>query len=176
MRKFNKIEFIRILILIAVLVLVVLIFDIPLYKNISEIYQNLKMKKENFATQLNLGNSVEKSLEDYNKYHEQIPAFEELISKSGDELTLITNLEKLAQSHNLNQSLNLSSSKNQLTEQIETLQIGIDLIGNYQGMVNYIADLEKMNFKVLIKAINISTTLDNQLTAKLLVNSYWFKD
>ncbi|HLC64043.1 MAG TPA: hypothetical protein VJK25_01675 [Patescibacteria group bacterium] len=173
MLKFNKHEIIKNLILIGILILVVTVFDIPLYQRINNIYSSLSGEKVLYNSQFRLGNSYERSLQDFKNYQSLLPALEQTFLKTGKELLLITKLEDLAEQYNLQQNINLSSDTHQLSEQIMILGLEIDLAGNYGDLVGYVQELEKNKFEVNINSLNIQRGNQGSLSINLLTNTYW---
>ncbi len=173
MLKFNKTEIIKNLILITILIVVMSVFNMPLYKKINRINIKFTEARDEYSANFEQGNSYEKSLAQYNNLIDKLPTFENTFYSAGQELTLITELEGLASKHNLNQIIDLSSEKKELSENVLSMGLKLDLSGDFSDIVNYINDLESMKFKISINSLNLQKLGGDQLKASLLTNTYW---
>ena len=176
MLKFSKAEIIKNLILIGILVLVFLVFDLPMYSQIKEVYERLAEEKELYSSKFQQGNSYDKSLADYKIYQAKLPTLESSFIPVGQELRLITKLEDLAAKHHLAQTIDLSSSARQFSDRVRILSLELDLTGSYNDLAAYIEELEASRFEVKITALEIKKAGLAGLQINLLTDSYWLEE
>jgi Tfp pilus assembly protein PilO len=87
-------------------------------------------------------------------------------------LTLIQDLEKLAQQNNLKQKLSLDQIENSLNEKIYSLSLGIELVGNYPDILNYLNEINKFDYKLIINILELKNEA-SALKLNLLASTYW---
>lgn len=79
--------------------------------------------------------------------------FYSFLFRSGDELTLITFLETLSAKHNITQTITKSTIDKIDNNQIAS--ISMNLGGNYNDALKYIAELEASNYFIYIKQMQL---------------------
>ena len=174
--KFAKPELIKSLIFVVIFIVVLTVFDIPMSRNIGKIFQDFKNERELLALEYASGNYFEKSYENYQDLNSKIPSYENILILQGNELALITKLERLANENSLEQNLNMSSMKSNLSSKIEKLNLKIHLTGTYNDLVDYLIELKDMNFEITTAAFDIKKFGKDSLEANLLTNTYWLVD
>lgn len=173
--KLAKPELIKSAIFLAGLLVVLLVFDLPMSKNIKNIYAGLKTEKASLEKEQNSGNLFEKSYQSYQDLSEAIPAYQDLFKQTGQELSLITKLEKLAMTNNLEQHLDLSFQASQFSPAINKLGLKINLKGKFTDIVDYLTALGKMNFEIAVEALDVNQISADLLEVSFLTNTYWLK-
>lgn len=104
--------------------------------------------------------------------------FYPFLFKSGDDLKLITFLENLSAKYDITQTIvNSSLDKN---GNASTISISMNLEGNYNNILKYIAELESSNYFIYIKRLQLAPgytrsgettpTTNLSLTIELYVN------
>ncbi len=118
-----------------------------------------KTADESYKLRLLLEQKYEQSLrsrvtkQKLNDVRQSITDFDKYIFKAGDELRLITFFETLANKHSLNQTISNSNLDKIGADQIA--EISLNLSGDYQNTLNYIADLEASDYFINIEQINL---------------------
>ena len=176
MLKFSKAEIIKNLILIGILVVVLLVFDLPMYSRIKAVYDRLAEEKELYSSKFQQGHSYDKFLADYKDYQAKLPLVESSFIPVGQELRLITKLEGLADRHHLSQTIDLSSSARQFADRVAVLGLELDLTGSYADLASYIEELEDSRFEVKITGLEIKKAGLAGLQINLLTDSYWLEE
>ncbi len=170
----NLSEIIKIVIFFVIFTLVLVIFNIPGIKKLNRTYQTLKTEElalkglasEQQATEIK---------QNYELWQKTIPDFPALLPKNGEELALITTLEKLAQDQSLSQKLNLSQTKAEFSEHIDSLSLAIELKGDFLALLNYLTELKKMPLRLSLNSLHLKQTETEILEAQFLTNTYWLK-
>jgi len=173
MIKFNRADIIKYLILTGIFVLIFLLLFWPNYKTLTQISGSISSKMDNFK-QLQTVSDPEKSLSDMKNLAGQLPTLDKIFLKEGDELTMVTDLEQIAAVHNVNQKISLAVDKLKIDEHLKSLPITLDVTGNYNDLILYLADIKNLNYKLIIQNITFIKTANNQIQANLIGTTYWY--
>ncbi len=154
------------LFLLSTTVVIVLLFlpTVRYIKNISDdtgkLREYLNKKYESSHSLLNYKQRIEENkaaIEEYKDY----------LFFKGDELQLITKLENLADTYQVNQKINNTD----LDKPGNTLHISLTVTGNYQNLLQYLLALEKQIYFLQVKTVHFSpgfsTPADNPQAAIL---------
>ena len=143
-----------------------------------------KTAAESYALRVALEQRYEQSLrsrvtrQKLQEIKETISDFGRFLFKPGEELQLITFLENLATTHTLTQTINNSNLDKIKTS--PTAEISFNVSGDYQNLLEYIAELERSDYFITIEHLELKpifnktgeasslATLD--INAKLYVN------
>lgn len=172
---FNQSELIKLAIFLVIFILILFIFILPFINLVNNFYDKLAREEKQLAAKYKSGDSFAKTKEDYQALADKIPPYQDLFSPSGQELKLITTLEKLAKTHNLTQKLNLNPTKISYSDQLEALSLELELKGSFNDLIFYLEELSKYNFKLNVSAVNLKQISQDLLEIRLLTNAYWLK-
>ncbi|GEM_PF-6746367 len=176
---FNKSEIAKISVIVLLLILVVVIYDWPIFNKIKKFHSALRAEVSGLEAQNQQGNSFTKASLDFQQFTDKLPKIEDLLKPSGLELELIKQLEDQAALSNLKQELTLGQNRQDWSAKIETLGLSAKLTGRFKDVIAYLANLEKLNFQLTVDSISIKpkalTTETDQVEAQLLLNTYWLK-
>lgn len=172
---FNQSELVKLAIFFTIFFFVLFAFNLPFAARVDDFYVKLKTEEQKLAAQYKAGSNLDKTQADYSSIAAHIPEAKDLFTKSGQELKLITDLEKLAAAHNLTQKLNLSPATVKYSDQLEALTLELALKGSFNDLVAYLEDLAKRHFSLNVSGINLMQVNQNLLEIKLLTNTYWLK-
>lgn len=162
--KKNK-ELYLIFIWTVLIFVVIFVFIVSNIKKIKAIAQEVTETEKYLQALQSSGQSKKEAEENYRLIKKDIPTLATVILQRGQELSLITSLEEIANQNNLQQKMNiyLSDSKttNTLPKENQTIdnnsfpfQLTID--GNLINFLNYLNDLEKLNYYLNITSIKIN--------------------
>ncbi|MFA6304674.1 MAG: type 4a pilus biogenesis protein PilO [Patescibacteria group bacterium] len=173
---FFQSEYLKIGSFLLIFLSILIFFNLPPANNINKLFNLLKAEQATLTQQSNQGHNFANSLLDYQKFNEQIPDFKSVFSTAGQELVLITDLEKIAKNNHLKQELNLSESKTNFNENIESLGLNIKLAGSFADLLAYLQELEKIKYRLSVDSVSlIKSENDKGLEIQLLLNTYWLK-
>ena len=173
--KLAKPEFIKSAIFLAALLIVLLVFDLPMSKNIKSIYAGLSVEKANLEKEQQAGHFFEQSYQSYQDLSQLVPSYADLFKAEGAELNLITKLEDLASANDLEQHLDLSFQRTVFSPAVNLLGLKINLKGKFADLTEYLAALKKMNFEIAAEAVDVTQIGVDLLEANLLTNTFWLK-
>ena len=94
--KLPIVNLIKYAVLLIILVLVVLLLVSPNYNSLKNINLTLTAEAEALESKYTAGAGVEKFSQAYQSYYDKLPEYESLFIETGDELSLVTKLEELA--------------------------------------------------------------------------------
>lgn len=160
-------------ILFLIFVLVLGFFVIPYFLNIRNIF--LSLNKEALSLK-SKGQGLSKVHEDYQNYKDKLPDYQALFIKEGEELSLVTKLEEIADKYHLKQDLSLSTEKLLLADNIKKVPFNFNLKGNFNDLLRYLLEISKINTNLTIQNVNIKQGLNDQLEISLLGYTYWLKE
>lgn len=150
----------------AILIFVVtFIFIVPNIKKIKAIAQEVTETEKQLQVLQKSGQNKKEAEQNYDLIKKDISTLETIIPQRGQELSLITALEEMANQNNLQQKMNIylsddKSAKNppgniQTTDKnLLPFQLAID--GNLINFLNYLNDWEKLNYYLNITSIKIN--------------------
>ena len=145
--------------IIRVYVLAALFLGIVLCVLVPTLLSIKKTSEESYKLRLTLEQKYEQSprsrltKQKLEEVKENTARFDEYIFKSGDELRLITFFESLAAKHRLTQTITNANLDNISKDQLTI--ISLNLTGDYQGLLAYIADLESSNYFIQIEQMQL---------------------
>lgn len=176
---FNQSEAVKIGAICLLLILVVLIYDLPIFKTINRWHNDVKGEVLGLEAQSEQGNSFTKASLDWQQASGKLPASGQLLKNSGQELELIKQLEKIASANQLKQELKLSQNYQAWSDKIVLLGISATLTGEFSDLLDYLVELEKLNFQLTVDSVALKPATQaeatDQVEAKLLLNTYWLK-
>lgn len=175
----NQSEVVKISSISLLLLVVVLIYDWPLINKISGFHAAVEAEVANLAANSEQGNSFTKATLDWQQFSDKLPAAAKLLKPAGQELELIKQLEQTAAAAGLEQELTLNQNYQDWSDKIALLGLSAKLTGQFSNFVNYLAELEKMNFQLTVDSVSLKpaalSSADNRIEARLLLNTYWLK-
>lgn len=177
---FNQSENVKISGIILALILVVIIYDWPIFNKIKEWHANLNAEAAGLEAQNQQGNSFTKASLDYQQFTDKLPPPETLLKPGGQELELIKQLEQISDQNKLAQELTLGQNRQDWSDKIEVLGLSAKLTGQFGDIIRYLENLEKLNFQLTVDAVQLKpdalATGSGLVEAQLLLNTYWLKN
>jgi hypothetical protein len=93
------------------------------------------------------------------------------------ELEFITTLEDIARKNNIKQKINLNQKQAQKVNNYQIIPIRLDSQGNFNDLLNYLAELETMQYFIIIANLEITKSASfsntNQINFLILADTYW---
>lgn len=152
------------------------IFVIPYYSHIKKIYQSLAIEALDLESRYNKGQGVTQAHEDYQNYKDELPDFQTLFIKEGEELSLVTKLEEIADKYRLSQDLSLGTEKLLLDDNIKKISFNFTLKGDFTHLLGYLTELADISTNLTIQNINIKQDALGQLETSLMGYTYWLSN
>lgn len=152
------------------------IFVIPYYSHIKKIYQSLAAEALSLESRYNKGQGVTQAHEDYQNYKDKLPDFQTLFIKEGEELSLVTKLEGIADNYHLNQDLSLGTERLTLADNIKKIPFNFTLKGDFTNLLGYLTELGDISTNLTIQNINIKQDALGRLEISLMGYTYWLSN
>ena len=174
---------IRVLTSFVLFCLIIYFFSIPLMKKIKTQKQDIIDKKIELEDKM----SKDKNIISLNKQMKEIEpkliGLDQIFININRELDFITLLESVAVNNGIEQRLNMSVDHAKENNNIyQTQDLIIDANGKFKNIIQYISDLEALNYYITINSINInginkfnnnSETQDNFVKLTINALTYW---
>ncbi|HAH04536.1 MAG: hypothetical protein UV78_C0041G0008 [Parcubacteria group bacterium GW2011_GWA2_43_17] len=173
--KLPIVNLIKYAVLLIILVLVVLLLVSPNYNSLKNINLTLTAEAEALESKYTAGAGVEKFSQAYQSYYDKLPEYESLFIETGDELSLVTKLEELADKFSLNQKLDLGVNNTALSGHIIQVPFNFVISGTFDNFLQYLKALHQMPYNLTIQNIDVKQSGDARLEVKLLGYTYWLK-
>ncbi len=104
---------------------------------------------------------------------EEIVLYEGMVMSIGDELAVITEIERLAKEHNLSQTLGASFQSTADSDvRLPYYNFSIVLNGTFDNVYTYLQTIESRPYYVLINSINISKAGEDNVTLRFDARIY----
>ncbi len=129
---------------------------IPSYQKIKEINQQIFSLRSQLEIKYEEAQRVHKSQIKFGEAKKLSDQLNNRFLKKGEELSLITSLETLADKYGLKQNLSLNPQLLKDQFNYPYLELSISLTGQLPGLMNYVENLEKSNHYNYINEINIT--------------------
>ncbi len=138
---------------VALIFGVLVFFIVPTYQTISELQQAIHDKQVELASFQQQRENIEQTRRDYNEIKNDINNISKTFIVEDDLVALISTLETLAADSAITQSLDIEGTG---TDTIGTkLNIKLKLTGELPDVVAYLAMLERLDYYVVMPAVDI---------------------
>ncbi len=165
---------VKYLILVLVIIFIFSIFILPNFKKVKKIHNDLTTEAQILEEKYITGQDLEKSSQDYDELENKLPDFDTLFISEGNELSLITKLEQIADNHNLTQELSLALEKKVLSPELKKVSFNFTLSGTFINFLNYLTELSAMNYNLTVQNLNIRQAKEDHMEISLMGYSYWY--
>ena len=167
---------VTVVIIILSFVIIFLVI-IPVIKNIIELRTDITGTQQFLENQYEKTQRMRRSVHNLDDILIQIEKFKNISVTSNSELQIITQLEQLANKHNVNQVLKATlkegENKNPIIEELPSLLKGKDYYifsfnteGNYIDLMKYLKEIEELPYYFSINSLQLSQK--NQLSPTIL--------
>ena len=132
----------------------------PSLKSIKDNNQKIIYQKQNLTELLSKGQSLAENQKNLKKIKADFDKLENVWLKAGNELGFITDLEKAAENNQLEQSISFDNDKgDKETQATKTrmIPIGINLNGGLDEFINYMREIEALDYYININQVEISS-------------------
>lgn len=108
------------------------------------------------------------------KIEPQMEKFSQIFINQNRELEFITQLENIANKNNIKQTLNLTPFNPSINEDknfYTKIPISIEANGTFNGLINYISEIEYLKYYININKIDINSSFSAKNTPKITLDS-----
>jgi len=182
----TKQKIIAIILIVSLICLVIVYFIIiPTTENIKKIKNEILTQKINFEKNLDQNKNITQITEQLKIIEPELKKFNNIFINQSQELEFITILEGIANQNKMVQKINLAPGQNKKNYQITKLNISLS--GSFLNLINYLSDIEALDYYINIYSIDINkgqstrTTeyaeypdqKDANLNIKIIADTYW---
>lgn len=158
--------FVNIGLLLILNILFIYLLILPAISNIK------KSRNDILNLKIDLENKIirEKNLyilnEKISKVNPQLEKINQIFISQNQEIEFITTLENLEKKYNVSQKLNIDLNNRQGEEGLNKIPISTNTSGNFRNLMDYLANIESLNYYINIESISLSNGSDNSLSSK----------
>lgn len=150
----------RIFIVPAVFILFVtgLIYFIilPAMKDIKEIGAQIESQRTDLDKKYYKSKNAKQSTKSLKAIEGDVEKLDRVFIGKNQELAFITALEETANKNNINQNINLDLSSGAKNNKYDKIPLKLTTQGNFINQFNYLRDLERLNYYLNIKSLDLS--------------------
>lgn len=161
----NKL-FISVGLLLLLNIIFVYLLILPAITNIKKSRNdiiNLKIDLENkIIREKNLNTLNEK----ISTVEPQLEKINQIFISKNREIEFITALESLEGKYNVEQKLNINLNSPEKLENFSKVPININTSGSFRNLIDYLANIESLNYYINIENISLAKNSDNNPSAK----------
>jgi len=147
---------------ILILLMIILQMFLPSAKKIKELSDKVFEERTRLEELYLKGKSLKKSKQEYLDIKEKVAQLDKVFLKANKELELITQLEKIATKNSITQHINLGTKKIKHTNNIDKIKISISLQGQYYSILNYLQDIEALDYYVLLDDFSLGLSQETK--------------
>ncbi|MBU4347568.1 hypothetical protein KKF23_03350 [Patescibacteria group bacterium] len=150
----------RIFIVPAVFILFIagLIYFIilPTMKDIEETGAQIEFQRIDLDKKYYKSKSAKQSTKSLKAIEGDVEKLDRVFINQNQELAFITALEETANKNNINQNINLDLSSGAKNNKYDKIPLKLTTQGNFINQFNYLRDLERLNYYLNIKSLDLS--------------------
>lgn len=154
--SFKRRILINLIFLLSIVMSIVYFIIIPTIDNIKETSQRINEQKLDLETRYLGGQRLKKLNEILKTIEPQINILDKIFISQNRELEFITTLEEVAYRNNITQKINLGEIQNSNNPTYKTMPIQLTAQGKFDDQINYLKDLESLNYYINIDSIKLS--------------------
>jgi Tfp pilus assembly protein PilO len=130
----------------------------PAVSHINDLKRNIIDQKVELEQGVAEEENMKKLNENLAKIDSQLVKFENIFINQGRDLEFITTLEAIANKNNIEQKIGLGQPSGQENKTYKKIPLELTVSGKYHDLLNYLADLESLNYYLIINFLEFSNT------------------
>ena len=174
-------------ILIIFIILIVYFLILPSINKVKETHVAILNQKIELKQSIDQGKNLSQLGEKINKIKPELEKLNKIFINKNRELDFITSLESIADEFEVKQEINLNPGKKEKESEYEISPITINLEGTYLNILQYLKEMESLEYYINVNSININSiqTSKNHITdnknnksnINMIINAniYWKK-
>ena len=153
---------------------------IPTLNDIKTMYENIEKQKAELEKKFQRGQFMKKIVSNYKEIEPSRPRLESIFVATGEELKFITDLEKVAQKHNIAEpdfsKIPTKDDPNSKNDVLKKLPLEINLYQDYTEILGFINDLDLLNYYFNASSIMIESSKSKGLGVNIkIIGEAYFK-
>ncbi|MFN3301789.1 MAG: type 4a pilus biogenesis protein PilO [Patescibacteria group bacterium] len=148
----------------------------PNFLAVKNLSQRIEYEQKTLEELRLKGQTLAKTKKEFKEIEGEIPILERFFLIEGEELNFITSLEEIAQKNNISQEINLGTKQN-FKNSYKVMPVNLSLKGSFINFINYLREIEKLDFYFNIDSLNITTISPekDEINVSLTAKTYWKK-
>lgn len=144
---------------------------LPTIKNIRQLQSDINNTQQFLEDQYEKTQRMRRSVHNLNEILSQVEKFKNVSATNGPELEIITQLERLATTYNVSQTLRATLQKNKNTPVMNNLPallknkdyytFSFQSEGEYKNLINYLKSIEELPYYFSINSIQLSKPINS---------------
>ena len=177
--------FVSIVIFVLIIGGLIYLVIIPTINDIKKMGEEIEAQRIDLEQKYIKGQSLRQLTENLKEIEPQLIMLDQIFIKQDYELEFITKLEDIAAQNNISQTISLDTAKINKEKSYQTLPLRLAARGNYKNMMNYLTNLEALDYYININSMDLSsasakqsatpgeqTTFSN-ISLVISANTYW---
>lgn len=144
-----------IIFLVLFILSIIFFIILPAVKDIKDIRDDIDSQRIDLEKRYINGQNIRSLSEKLNKVESQIAILDQSFINKNCGLEFITTLEEIADKNKIVQKINLSAQINKNDDLYKKIPVQFFTQGNFLNQLNYLIDLEALNYYINIKSIEI---------------------
>jgi len=142
---------------ILILASIIYFIIIPTMDDIQTIENEIEQQRIDLEKRYIKGQSLRQLTDNLEIIEPQLTTLDQIFIAQDQELEFITTLEQLAEDNNISQKINLTIN-DKLDNTYQEIPVKISARGNYLNLMNYLTDLEALNYYINISSLDLSSS------------------
>ena len=130
---------------------------IPTINDIKKMGEEIEAQRIDLEQKYIKGQSLRQLTENLKEIEPQLIMLDQIFIKQDYELEFITKLEDIAAQNNISQTISLDTAKINKEKSYQTLPLRLAARGNYKNMMNYLTNLEALDYYININSMDLSS-------------------
>ncbi len=129
---------------------------LPTMKDIEETAAQIESQRTDLDKKYYKSKSAKQSTKSLKAIEGDVEKLDRVFINQNQELAFITALEETANKNNINQNINLDLSSGAKNNKYDKIPLKLTTQGNFINQFNYLRDLERLNYYLNIKSLDLS--------------------
>lgn len=122
--------------------------------------ESIKSEKNELTRLFNQGKNIKELRNQLERYKKDALKLQSIFLYQNNEIEFITALEKIAAKNDIGQTINLAEPQTSDTD-LTTSAINLEITGNFKQIINYLEDLENLDYYVNLSQIQLLNGREN---------------
>ncbi|NCO79963.1 hypothetical protein CO116_01805 [Candidatus Falkowbacteria bacterium CG_4_9_14_3_um_filter_38_19] len=145
-----------VLIFLAVILSLIFFIVIPTVKEIKRMGHEIEAQRIDLETKFLKGQNLKQLTKNLNEIEPNLIKLDQVFINQNKELKFITTLEQIANANKVGQKINLGDSQPLENQIYKKVPVQLFTQGNFINQLNYLLELESLNYYLNIKSLELS--------------------
>ena len=181
-RKLNSRN--KLLLTFGIFIVLIVLFSffliLPSLNDLNGMQDSIETKRKEIELSYSKGNDAKQVFKKIKEIDQQIEKLNSIYITDGRQLEIITKFEDFSSKHNVTETIGINPNSDKKPSKFKKIDLTINTIGSFNNLMDYLADIESLNYYVNIYNVDISpNSSDNsssdlmlKLGAEIYINNY----